>query len=197
MTLTFEQRAQLGRFLQGNTVYVTQQQGADLLQQGLISVDATRVDPSNPLAFAASLTIDGMNALNNLTIQAPVSSGGFNLRNDIIFVPKEKPKKEKGVDRRNKYPFEQLEVGYSFHVPVTEQDQEPWKKIASIVCAANKRYSEVLEGEFEIKKDGSIKVSKDGIPVAARKQLRKFVCKRVDSSDPEGAGVRVFRVAVE
>lgn len=209
MQLSFDQRAQLERFLKGETVYFTQQQGGELYQMGLISIDPSRQDPTNPAAYAGSLTPEGINALNSFvsvpasTVLAPTmnnlpqASGGFNLRNDVIFVPKEKPKKEKGVDRRNKYPFEQLEIGYSFHVPVTDQDQEPWKKIASVVCAANKRYSTVVEGQFETKADGSIKINKKGEMVPLRQQTRKFVCKRVDSADPEGAGVRVFRVSID
>lgn len=204
MQLSFDDRYQLERFLNGDTVYFTQQQGGSLYQMGLISIDPSRQDPTNPAAYAASLTPEGINALNspastqlapNMTI--PQASGGFNLRNDVIFVPKEKSKKEKGVDRRHKYPFEQLEIGFSFHVPVTDQDQEPWKKVASVVCAANKRFSNVIEGKFETKADGSVKINKKGEMVPLRQQTRKFVCKRVDSADPEGAGVRVFRVTID
>lgn len=72
---------------------------------------------------------------------------------------------------RNRYPYEALvEVGYSFHVPATEQNPEPYKKLGPPVWNANQRYS------------------RKGLP-------NRFVVRKVGEDDPLGPGARVFREA--
>ena len=69
--------------------------------------------------------------------------------------------------RPAKYPFAKLEIGDSFHVAQTDERKTPVRSMASIVSATNKRHTD-----------------------------KRFVCRRVDSTDPRGAGARVFRVDV-
>lgn len=44
--------------------------------------------------------------------------------------------------RTNKYPFDQMEIGDSFFVPVSEDMPEPLKTLGSTVSSANMRYAE-------------------------------------------------------
>ena len=76
----------------------------------------------------------------------------------------------RGGRNANVYPFDQLGVNQSFHVPATEAKPNPAKSLASTVSSATKRYA-------------------DQTPA------RKFVVRSVDASDPRGAGARVWRTA--
>lgn len=67
------------------------------------------------------------------------------------------------------YPFDALEVGQSFHIPVSDSKPNPAKSLASTVSAATKR------------SDGT----------------KRFIVRAVDESDPKGPGARVFRVEVD
>jgi hypothetical protein len=82
------------------------------------------------------------------------------------------------------YPFDKLEVGQSFGVKGKTK-----KGMASTVSSANNRYLEVV-------KDAAGKpVMVDGKEV--KRATRKFVSGEVDpKTDPVGASVRVWRVAV-
>lgn len=112
--------------------------------------------------------------------------------------------------RTSSYPFELLQVGQSFHVPATAEDAEPHKKMASNVSAANKR-SEVPVSPAEMVvvkhkrkvKDaaGNVVKGPDGKDQVETYETtepkmvatKKFVARQVNATDPNGAGVRVFR----
>jgi len=80
------------------------------------------------------------------------------------------PRTRQGGKGGGKYPFAKMEVGQSFHVAATEENDNPAKNLASTVSAAKKRY----------KVDGKL--------------TRNFVVRRVDETDPKGNGARVFRI---
>lgn len=86
---------------------------------------------------------------------------------DNIPLPTVKRGGGKGVE---KYPFDKLEIGQSFHVPATEDRPNPGKTLASTVSSAKNRYK--VEGQL----------------------TRIFVLRTVGEDDPKGAGARVFRV---
>jgi hypothetical protein len=64
------------------------------------------------------------------------------------------------------YPFAQLEIGQSFHIPATESDPEPWKTKGSAVSSATKRM-----------------------------QPKQFAIRHVGADDKRGEGARVWRKA--
>jgi hypothetical protein len=75
------------------------------------------------------------------------------------------PKRKVKLRGSYKYPFDKLEVGDSFHIPMTDKCPKPARTIASSVSTANKKF------------DGKV-----------------FKSFSVDSTDPKGEGARVFRV---
>ncbi len=83
----------------------------------------------------------------------------------------EVPKVKRGGKGRSKYPFEVMEVDQSFHVPVTEGNEEPWKSMASVVSSATRRFK-TEEGEV----------------------TRKFVVRPAAEDDVKGQGARIFRI---
>ncbi|HCH8410340.1 TPA: hypothetical protein NNQ05_004574, partial [Salmonella enterica] len=52
------------------------------------------------------------------------------------------------------YPFEQLEIGQSFFVPVSEDKPNPAKSLASTVTSANDRHAYEIEGETMVNRKG-------------------------------------------
>ncbi len=108
------------------------------------------------------------------------------------------------------YPFADLPVGGSFHIPKTAENQAPEKSIASTVTVQNAKYSvgtgEMEEAEVSVfatdeagkrikGEDG--KFIKSGTKTVTRektKQERQFVVRVVGEDDPKGPGARVFRV---
>ncbi len=64
-----------------------------------------------------------------------------------------------------KYPFDKLDIGQSFHVPQTEDDPNPSKRMGSVVSSNKKRLGCV------------------------------FTARTVDESDPKGPGCRVYRLS--
>ncbi len=107
-----------------------------------------------------------------------------------------RPQNRNQADRPNKakYPFNELPeprivqddqtgprtIYSSFHVPVTPECPEPWKKMSATCSAANKRFRKLVRDP---------QVSSEPFTV----QTRKFRSFRVDDTDPQGPGVRVFR----
>lgn len=90
------------------------------------------------------------------------------------------------------YPFDKLEVGQSFFVSdsVFDKDGEKGsaaKSMNSTTSTANRRYSEVIPGEFTTNKKGE--------SVPATRQLRKFVCREF-KHETKGPGARIWRIEV-
>lgn len=108
---------------------------------------------------------------------------------------------------KSAYPFEQLEVGQSFHVAADDVGKIP-RIMAAAVSNANKHYA-TKTGEtdtvkmpiYEVDAKGKrVKVNghfnKTGEKDVTRPKLkheREFVLRSVDATDARGAGVRVFR----
>lgn len=109
------------------------------------------------------------------------------------------------------YPFANLNVGQSFHVPATAAMPNPAKSLASTVSSATARYAEetgetetVEVNVYEKDADGKNKKDADGkwiiigkTPVTRPKMrnTRQFAVRAVDASDPKGVGARVWRTA--
>jgi hypothetical protein len=193
-----------------NPVFVTAAEGQNLLQAGLIAIDATRVSPLNPNAVLASVTEVGMNYL--LNNPAPTGKVAFAVQKGVALpTPKtKKQKKEKG-ERVILYPFDSMEIFDSFHVPVTAENPEPWKNVSSQVNVANKKYRIPLlpeemitvekktaikdaEGNFVLGEDGKRTYAVSQITEKKMVPTRKFALRQVGAGDPSGAGARVWRV---
>lgn len=91
------------------------------------------------------------------------------------------------TSQASKYPFDDLQVGESFFVANTAEMPDAAKSMNSTTSTANRRYSEVIEGEFATKKNGE--------QVPARRQIRKFICREF-LHPTKGPGARIWRVEV-
>ena len=94
------------------------------------------------------------------------------------------------TSQANKYPFDGLEIGQSFFVPNTPEMPDAAKSMNSTTSTANRRYSEVIEGETKTIKRAGVEVT-----VAATRQLRKFICREF-THPAKGQGARIWRVEV-
>lgn len=116
--------------------------------------------------------------MSNATLEAPIQSvPSFEIESNI-------PMSNARVTQ-SKYPFEHMEVGQSFHIATDK------KSILATVNQHNRRYATPSP-------DGATRLQKtkkypEGRQVAVLVYSRKFACRRVDSTDPRGAGYRVFR----
>ena len=134
----------LKKFLKDEPVYMTQEEGMSLAEMGLIQPNVAQVSPINPNAVLVNLTEAGQKRLDQMmkpelplppvqpnapveVEQPPVAVQPPEIQIDThVPVPKMKrvaPKSKK----KPRYPFNELEIGQSFHLPATEDQPEPWK----------------------------------------------------------------------
>lgn len=215
------------QFQNNAVVFMTQEQGAELGAAGLIVADANQVSPTNPLAYLVSLTPAGAATLASMTAApalapeppllaptppvAPAPAPAFGLTTGIAV-----PAKPAGRSRQAQvtYPFDQMEIGDSFHLPVTETNSKPHLKIGVNVKAANKKNS-VPTNPPSVKSVEKRRRQKDAagnnMVDANNKRLfekfmaeepilvptKLFICRKVDETDPAGVGARVFRVPLD
>ena len=112
-----------------------------------------------------------------------------------VVIEKGVPLPSKGrafVQRRQAFPFDELEVEDSFFIKATESKPEPWKSYASTVSNATRSFA-VPDSS------GEMVVNRKGQKVPKLVQTRKFVIRAVEETDAETGevviGARVWRVA--
>ena len=96
-----------------------------------------------------------------------------------------------------KYPFDQLEVGSSFFVPVSEKLPNPVKTLGSTVSSANMRYAQETGDFKQIKrsKRGKLELDANGNKIMETKQVpvykftRKFEMRGVEKGKAYGSWV--------
>jgi hypothetical protein len=185
-------------------LYVTQEEGQDALAAGMITVDPSK--PADDGTVPAYLTEAGK-ARIGATAPKAATKAAYTLRNDIPPPPVVAGKQR---NRASQYPFDTMEVNQTFHVPATAENDTPMDRVSSSVSAARAKYSEEIPGEYEVKNVKTYQLDANGkrvkgpegkyivlanVPtnVLKRRQVRDFLVRVVDASDPEGAGVRVWR----
>ncbi len=115
--------------------------------------------------FATRLTPAGLAHMTQPVAGTPATNTtGFEIE-DGIALPSARGGKNQSV-----YPFDQLGVNQSFHVPASTDKPNPAKSLASTVSSATKRYA---EGDDK----------------------RVFTVRSVGDNDPKGKGARVFRLS--
>ena len=223
----------LKKFLKDEPVYMTQEEGMTLAEMGLIQPNVAQVSPINPNAVLVSLTESGQKRLDEMMkpksallppppaqpnasveVEQPrlaFKTPGIRIDTDVA-VPKMKrvaPKSKK----KPRYPFDELEIGQSFHLPTTEDQPEPWKNVARFLTAANtksklpvephemvkvtKKRIVLGENGEKLKDRGKLVYEKYQIEELKTVQTKKFICRRVGADDPAGEGARVFRVSLD
>ena len=112
-----------------------------------------------------------------------------------IVIEKGVPVPSKGrayAQRRQAFPFDELDIEDSFFIKATESKPEPWKSYASTVSNSTRSFA-VPDSS------GEMVVNRKGQKVPKLVQTRKFVIRAVEETDAETGevviGARVWRVA--
>ena len=120
----------------GNVTHVSRDNGLPLVQAGLIEVNTDILDDSGNAAVRLTdrgkIMVNGGESASSATAKYAVIS-------DAV-LPASK-RKGGGGGAPVVYPFDSLEIGQSFFVPVSEKHNDPVKTLGSTVSSANMRYA--------------------------------------------------------
>lgn len=168
----------------GSVLRVTQEEGIPLIHQNLIEVNEGDILDGKA---AVRLTQEGFNMIN--VESSPVHSNGAAAvaANYAIISNAALPAAKRGGrgGAPVQYPFDALEPGQSFFVPVSSKHNNPVKTLGSTVSSVNMRYSvetgEMKSVERTKRGDGNKAVVdaqgnkvREMVTVPVRKQTRKF-----------------------
>lgn len=171
--------------------YITKEVGMPLVTAGLVEVNTEMVDENGNAA--ARLTEAGRAALATLA-NAPAAASGaatpspYAIIKGAVLPPSKRGGKGGGAPMQ--YPFETMEIGDSFFVPVSEKHADPVKTLGSTVSSMNQKYAEdtgatktvtrTKRGEGNkavLNADGS--KAKEEVTVPVYKLTRKFTIRAV------------------
>jgi len=143
----------------GQVAYVTKDESilAGLnYQPPLIEVNIAMIDPTNDQKARVRITAAGAEYLkgNGAVTEAIETIGnGYEVFTGAVL-----PLSKRGGGGGGapiKYPFDKLEIGASFFVPISDKIPDPAKTLASTVSSANVRFAEVVgHKEVEVSKRG-------------------------------------------
>lgn len=195
----------------GGFHYVSSTDGTPLVDAGLIEVNTGMLDEAGNAAARTTEAGSKMAASNVPATQlAAVSSFGL-ITGAVLPAGR---KRGGGGGAPAKYPFESMEIGNSFFVPVSAETPEPVKTMSATVSNWNEKYK-VETGETEVVKrakrgeDGKVIKGEDGKNVMEevtrniKKSERKFASRAVESGKKYGEwvapsdGVLVSRIALD
>ena len=154
-----------------------------LVKQGLVQVDTNVQDED--FRIATALTEAGYAFLNSNTEAVAASTPvKVNTMFEIKSAPIPQTVRKSGAGRKQKYPFDALEIGQYFFVPATEKQPDPAKSLGSVVTSANKRYAT---------ETGETKLNRKGEEVPKLAYTRKFIVRpfneEINGEYVAGAGV--------
>lgn len=135
-----------------NDYFLSHAEGQPLLNHNppliVVNTDIMQGEKAASRITEAGIAMVGGNS-SAATVSLAVASSGFQIMKGI-----ELPASRRGVGLHGgapkKYPFEGMEVGDSFFVPVSEDTPNPLKTLGSTVSSANMRYAEKT-GEMRTK----------------------------------------------
>lgn len=179
----------------GSHFFVSREEGKPLLDHKppliVVNFEITQGDKAAARSTEAAKAIVG-------TVAAPVTTTSpF-----AIVKGAQLPPSKRGAGLHSgapkQYPFDQMEIGDSFFVPVSEKHPNPVKTLGSTVSSANMRFAEVVEGQTrEVERakrgpdrkamtnpDGSKVMEKVTLPVY--KFTRKFEIRAVEAGKTYG-----------
>lgn len=199
----------------GGFLYLDSTEFAPLVHAGLAETNNTMVNEAGH--FATRATEKGIELVNGASpapaaiAQAPAvaaPASAFVIRDNIPQPPRTRTGGGKG--RVTTLPFDLLQPGQSFHVPVSEKRPDPVKSISPSVSSYNAKYA-VETGEMEtvqiatyqkdaegkrLKVDGHfVKTGMETVTRAKTKQERTFSISPAAANDPDGPGARIFRLS--
>jgi len=194
---------------EGGKLMLTQDEGSEALAAGYITVDTSVVEGNTA---QVSLTEAGTAALTagEATASGAAAANGFEIDSDVPM-----PGATSRRGRSGGYPFDALQVGQSFHVAMSKDDDTLdalLTRLSSSVSGARTRYAEPT-GETETVTVKTYKRGPDGKGYAkdeAGKRIvetettedrpktrvvRDFKAAKVGANDSKGEGVRIWRTA--
>ena len=191
-------------------VYLDSSVFAPMVNAGLVETNKELVNEAGHFATRATAKGIELMSANSATASAPVEpkpvavAGAYVIRSDVT----QPPRTRSGAGRVTTLPFDLLQPGQSFHVPVSEARPDPVKSLSPSVSSYNAKYSEET-GEMEtietilyakdadgkrVKVDGHfVKNGTETVTRSKRKQLRVFSISPAAKDDPDGPGARIFR----
>lgn len=130
--------------LAGSHIYVTREQGEPLLHHvpAYIEVNTQVLDPNDNSKAVARATHAGVELIKGEQVGNDHDTALAYAILSNVELPASKRGTGIGVGAPKQYPFDQLEVGHSFFVPVSAKHPDPLKTMGSTVSAANMRYAE-------------------------------------------------------
>ena len=201
----------------GGYLMLTQEEGSAIVAAGQAAIDPSITADTVNGTVAVRLTQLGNAAL----AAAPTAAKTGRSSTTVSAILKGGPPppaagKRGGFTRGSKYPFDELEIGDSFHLKASLEDANPLTAVQSSLAAAREKYSvPAVDGSGAAimetvkvrtyKKDADGKLSKDAdghrileeakdVTQQKRNPTRAFVAAAVGADDPEGVGARVWRV---
>lgn len=170
--------------------YLKVREYTKLVEQGLVEVNTAMQDETG--AHACRLTPAGVEYTKNLSnpgsATAPETKEKPTMNAFRIYTaPVPASKRSGGAGRPSKYPFDQLEVGQMFFVPVSEKQPEPVKSLGSVVTSANRRYATATD---------ATKKNRKGKDIPVLSYTRKFTVRATTQTDEAGnvvSGAGVWR----
>lgn len=181
--------------------YVSQAEGGPLVADSLIEVNTTMLDPNDNTKAAARLTDAGRayitaNGTAPIAASEPVAeASGYEILTNAV--PPISQRGNKGGGAKTQYPFDKMEVGNSFFVPVSDKHTDPAKTLASTVSAANNRYSEDTGEKKSVTRakrgpknkavrDAAGEKVKETVEISVKKQTRKFILRKIEAGKKYG-----------
>jgi len=203
--------------------YLTQSAGQELMNGELINVtQPVKASPNDPTAFHVTITEAGQAMLSGKApiaappipqVPSPVVSvtSDFAISSDVALPAIKRGGGGNREPRKEKYPFSQLEIGQSFHVPAGENIDKTARSISTQVSNANKASripaippatETVMKRRAKRDADGNTIKDATGKKIqemyesteSVMVQTKNFVSRKVNESDPQGVGIRVFRI---
>lgn len=188
----------------GGVAFLSQAEGEGLLSAGFITINAAQTDPNDASKVAAYPTEAGAKFYDENGGEEEAGDEGkaavsYEIDSDVPLATKRRG--AIGTARESVYPFAKLDIGQSFHVPVSKDMPKPNRTLGSAVSNATKSFAvEDLDGNgqkqfyaHEIKdKDGNVTGTEQRVKM---KNTRVFTVRAVGADDPRGEGARVYRTA--
>lgn len=215
MALNKASKALLAKIVAGTVTRVTQAEGTPLLENvpQLIEVNTGDVVDGKALCRA---TQEGINMINDNGSGATANTTAevapqFAIISNAVLPPR---KRAGRGGAPTQYPFEGLEIGQSFFVPVSAKHPNPVKTLASTISAQNMKYSEKTGATTQVERtkrgpgnkaalDAAGNKVKEMVTVDVKKATRKFSMRKVTKGETYGEwtadsdGVLIARVALD
>lgn len=202
-----EQFSVLSGIKAGAISHVSFEVGKPLVDAGLIEVNVKA--PNEAKEVPARLTQAGLNMVesaNNATAAVSTNGSGeakaptYTIISGAVLPPVKRGfVKGHGGGAPTQYPFENMEIGQSFFVPVSEKHPKPVKTLGSTVSAQNLHFSEETGETREVTRakrgpknkavyENGVKVM-ETVKVPVRKALRRFTVRPVKKGETYGGWV--------